>query len=83
MKKFFAVAAQVGGFLRLANLVFLLMLVFTRTWGGEKYLVSRMFKFMLDDNQLEKRRETERRAESLASSGRSGSFYESITGAFR
>jgi hypothetical protein len=52
---FFNVAAQVGGFSRLAKLLFILMLVLTRTWGGEKYLVSKMYKLMLSRDDYERR----------------------------
>lgn len=52
---FFNVAAQVGGFSRLAKLLFLLMLVLSRTWGGEKYLVSKMYKLMLSRDVYEQR----------------------------
>lgn len=52
---FFNVAAQVGGFSRLAKLLFILMLVLTRTWGGEKYLVSKMYKLMLSRDDYEQR----------------------------
>ena len=53
VKKIFAVLAQVGGMLRLGNLIFGLLLFFTKTWGGEKYLVSRMFKLLLSNEELE------------------------------
>lgn len=62
---FFSVAAQVGGFSRLAKLVFLLLLFFTRTWGGDKYLVANMYKLMLSEDEARVRRETQIR-ESLA-----------------
>lgn len=68
VKKFLAVLAQVGGMLRMGNLVFGLLLFFTKTWGGEKYLVSRMYKMMLSKDELEERRETERRNSESSSS---------------
>jgi hypothetical protein len=41
---------------RLAKLLFLLILFFTRTWGGEKYLVSTMYKLMLSRDDYERKR---------------------------
>jgi len=56
---FFSVAAQVGGFSRLAKLIFLLLLAFTRTWGADKFLVSIMYKLMLSEEEQRERRATE------------------------
>ena len=53
VKKIFTVLAQVGGMLRLGNLIFGLLLFLTKTWGGERYLISRMYKLLLSNEELE------------------------------
>jgi len=56
VKSFFGMAAQIGGFSRLAHVLFVLLLFFTRTWGGEKYLVAEMYKMLLSRETFEARR---------------------------
>jgi hypothetical protein len=56
VKGFFGIAAQIGGFSRLAKLLFVLLLALTRTWGGEKYLVAAMYKMLLSRDVFEERK---------------------------
>lgn len=62
VKGFFGMAAQIGGFSRLAKLLFVLLLFLTRTWGGEKYLVAAMYKMLLSREVFEERRSTLRKS---------------------
>ena len=56
VKSFFGVAAQIGGFSRLAKIIFVIMIALSRTWGGEKYLVATMYKMLLSREAFEQRR---------------------------